>query len=44
MVQWQYCKCGKIIDEYEDKCHWCGAIKTQEDEDGDIGKRTEDSD
>lgn len=24
MVSWQYCVCGKIVDEYEDRCHWCG--------------------
>lgn len=24
MVSWQYCVCGKIVDEYEERCHWCG--------------------
>lgn len=24
MVEWHYCECGKIVDEYEERCHWCG--------------------
>lgn len=24
MVRWQFCSCGKVVDEYEDKCYWCG--------------------
>lgn len=42
MVQWQFCECGRIIDEYENKCHWCGKEKVpdndedEEDDDGNI--------
>lgn len=24
MVRWIFCQCGKIIDEFESKCYWCG--------------------
>jgi hypothetical protein len=24
MVHWQFCPCGRIVDEYETRCHWCG--------------------
>ena len=31
MVEYIYCDCGKVIDEYETKCHWCGSPKNKED-------------
>jgi len=27
MVDWIYCSCGKVIDEFEEFCHWCGKRK-----------------
>lgn len=33
MVSWIYCKCGKIIDEFEDKCHWCGHPLSEKEKD-----------
>jgi len=24
MVVYSFCPCGKVVDEYESKCHWCG--------------------
>lgn len=32
MVEYIYCVCGKPIDEYEDKCHWCGRPKPEDKE------------
>lgn len=26
-MEWQYCDCGKVVDEYEKKCFWCGSTK-----------------
>ena len=26
MVSYIFCKCGKVIDEYETKCYWCGRM------------------
>jgi RNA polymerase subunit RPABC4/transcription elongation factor Spt4 len=32
-MEWQYCKaCGKVVDEYEQKCYWCGAPKEELEE------------
>lgn len=30
MVQWWVCECGKVVDEYEKSCYWCGK-KTDDD-------------
>jgi type I restriction-modification system DNA methylase subunit len=31
-MEWQFCKsCGKVVDEYEDKCYWCGSLKDLDD-------------
>lgn len=28
---WQFCKvCGKVVDEYEDKCYWCGSLEYED--------------
>lgn len=37
MVLYINCKnCGKVVDEYEDCCYWCGEkYNLTEDEDGD---------
>lgn len=24
MVNWIFCECGKAVDEFESRCHWCG--------------------
>lgn len=32
MVDWIYCSCGKVIDEFEEFCHWCGKRKDELDE------------
>jgi hypothetical protein len=32
MVCWQYCVCGKVVDEYEKQCHWCGRANDKSDE------------
>lgn len=27
-MEWQFCEvCGKVVDEYESKCYWCGTPK-----------------
>lgn len=26
-MEWQYCDCGRVVDEYENKCFWCGSAK-----------------
>lgn len=29
-MEWQYCDvCGKVVDEYEQKCYWCGSPKKE---------------
>lgn len=31
-MEWEFCKkCGKVVDEYEDKCYWCGSSKDFEE-------------
>jgi hypothetical protein len=35
MVYWQYCSCGRVVDEFESKCHWC---KKPSDESEDSGQ------
>jgi hypothetical protein len=33
MVYYIFCKkCGKVVDEFEKKCHWCGCEIKEEDE------------
>lgn len=29
MVEYIFCSCGKVIDEYESKCFWCGNKKKE---------------
>lgn len=27
-MEWQFCNtCSKVVDEYEEKCYWCGSPK-----------------
>ena len=33
MVYWQFCTCGRVVDEYESQCHWCGLGPKQEGDD-----------
>jgi uncharacterized OB-fold protein len=34
MVVWKYCEvCGKVVDEYQDRCSDCGAKIEWEEED-----------
>ena len=34
MVEYIFCKnCGKVVDEFECACHWCGKPKEDKDED-----------
>jgi hypothetical protein len=35
MVRWIFCQCGKIIDEFESKCHWCGRPLSENEKDWD---------
>jgi hypothetical protein len=29
-MEWQFCNvCNKVVDEYEDKCYWCGTPKAE---------------
>ena len=30
MVTWIFCECGRVIDEYEQKCYWCGAVPKED--------------
>ena len=31
-MEWQFCNiCNKVVDEYEDKCYWCGSPKEKDD-------------
>ena len=31
MVEYIFCKkCGKVVDEFESACHWCGELKKEE--------------
>jgi hypothetical protein len=38
MVDWIYCSCGKVIDEFEEFCHWCGKRREEIDEQLSEGK------
>jgi thioredoxin-related protein len=29
MVEYIFCTCGKVVDEYEKKCHWCNKLKEE---------------
>jgi hypothetical protein len=32
MVYYVFCyNCGKVVDEYESKCFWCGCVKKEEE-------------
>lgn len=32
MVEYIICKkCGKVVDEFETKCYWCGNKKEEEE-------------
>jgi hypothetical protein len=26
-----YCACGKVVDEFETSCHWCGKPLTEKE-------------
>lgn len=31
MVEYIFCKkCGKVVDEFEDFCHWCGTANEKD--------------
>lgn len=33
MVEYIFCKkCGKVVDEFETVCHWCGNKKESEND------------
>jgi RNA polymerase subunit RPABC4/transcription elongation factor Spt4 len=33
MVEYIFCKkCGRVVDEFEDSCHWCGTKKEKKTE------------
>lgn len=39
MVYYIFChNCGKVVDEYECKCFWCGSIKKEEEKEKENGK------
>lgn len=31
MVGYIFCKCGKVVDEYESLCYWCKEPKPSDD-------------
>jgi hypothetical protein len=41
MVLWMTCSCGKTIDEFELKCHWCGRELSEEEKKWDAAKKEE---